>query len=404
MKGKSRHQIDVRSADRVVCIMSYTSSASGLMSSLMDNHPNVLMFPDNLLSNFEDFWQKNGHLSLNSLIQNFLEQYPLFFDSRSAPVGLEETPESGTARGFTSLGPDRNEYFQLDKSKFKGYMQEYLDDGSEVSRKLFFQAIHLAYSKVLDREVRNPIIVFGLHSLKFPHRFKSLMEDFSDVTFLQMVRNPVMATASRFRRQFINGIAISHFHKFINGVSQGGLMDPSTPASGWRAVRMEDLHSNPKKTMQNICNWIDLPWNDVLLESTINGKQWWNEPQSMQISGFSTAFSTQKFEDYLNHLDSFRLYILLSRKCIKWDYKVTWLNKRLIAKFLILPLLLIPFKVEIMAWLSTIKAINSNQDSFLTKGWFWSRTLIGGFGLGRVALIQAWLRAFYVPNKEVELL
>ena len=54
------NNIDVHALERIVCIMSYTSSASGLMASLFDNHPNVLMFPDNVISGFQNFLGKES--------------------------------------------------------------------------------------------------------------------------------------------------------------------------------------------------------------------------------------------------------------------------------------------------------------------------------------------------------
>ena len=290
MKEESNN-IDVHSLERVVCIMSYTSSASGLMASLFDDHPNVLMFPDNVISSFQDFWEENSSLSLDLLLVKFLDKYTTIFDARTTPAGLEGSAETGEARGFTTLGSDRKEFLEVDRSSFKLHMRELIGDTHPVPRKLFFQAMHVSYSKALGRQVKDPIIVFGLHSLGHPGRFEGLVEDFSDVWFLYMVRHPVRATASRLRMQIKSGlVGASSFYRIIRGVSTGGLTDPSVPANRWKAIRMEDLHRAPEDNMKNICHWLHLPWNKALLQSTIHGKQWWNQKVSAQISGFNWRY------------------------------------------------------------------------------------------------------------------
>jgi hypothetical protein len=263
--------------------------------------------------------------------------------------------------------------------------------------------MHVAYSKALGREVSDPIIVFGLHSLSYPQRLQGLMEDFSDVYFLQMVRHPLRATASRFRRQIINDVAISSFYRIIRGVSRGGLTDPSTSADRWKAIRMEDLHRAPEDTMKNICHWLHLPWNKVLLQSTIHGKQWWNEKQSAQISGFNPSISLQSHKEYLSKLDRLRLNVLLGKKCVSWDYSTPWWSKNLIMKLVVLPLLVVPFKMELMVWSTMITNIQKDNGPLTTKAWLCFRTLIGGFGLGRIALFRAWLLTIRGHHNEVQL-
>ena len=73
---------DVTSVDRVICIMGYTASATCLMSSLFDSHPNVLTTPDNHLGAFQNFWGKHGNLPLNLLLDAFLDKYIIIFDAK----------------------------------------------------------------------------------------------------------------------------------------------------------------------------------------------------------------------------------------------------------------------------------------------------------------------------------
>lgn len=404
MEDFSEHSFDVKTIDRIICIMSFTSSASCLMSSLLDNHPNILSFPDNVISSFSEFWKEFNSLPLDQLLDEFLNKYTTIFDARTVPNEYKGKAERGDARGFMNLGPERNEYLKVDKISFCKYMKVFIGDSNNITRKLFFQAIHVAYAKALNRRVMNPIIVFGLHSLTQPGRIKALLEDFSDVYFLTMVRHPLNATGSRLRSQIRNGIGISHFHRIITGISGAGAIDPSTKNSSWRAVRMEDLHQFPKETMEHVSNWIELPWNKTLLESTINGKKWWNEKQGIQTSGFNRAIASQTFEDYLSKLDSIRLYIMLNRKCSAWNYKSPWWSNNFFSKLLVLPLLIAPFKIEIIAWSLMLKSIVNSKERFIMKIWLIFRMIIGGFGLGRIGVFRAWLNTIRGQQTEVKLL
>ena len=400
----SSAKIDPRSINRIVCIMSYQSSASCLMTSLLDNHPNVLSTPDDVLAEFSDFWEENKNLHLNEMIDKFLFYYAMLFDARIKNLG---NVYSGKVLGFTNLGKNRDEFLYVNKDEFKRCMCEYMrNDKYPLSRKFFFQSMHLAYSKALGREVTNPIIVFGLHNTNSPDRLKALLEDFSDIEFLQMVRNPIRVVASRFRWQNRLGIDVLRgFGRAAINAGKGGAVDPSTPLDKWRAIRMEDLHGSPEKTLKKICHWLDLPWNENLLKSTVNGKKWWNLSGGIQVSGFSTAIASQAFEDYLPSFDRFRLSVLLVRKCNSWKYALPRWHKSLIAKIIVFPLLLIPFKMELMSWPSLKKNFKKNNDMSIFKRVFLcSWEVCSGFGRVRIAMVQVWLLAFKRNSKEAQLL
>jgi len=83
INNQSVNTFDVSSINRIVCIMSFTSSASCLMSSLLDNHPNILSFPDNVLASFSEFWQEFNSLSLEPLLRG---RFPLSSKKHWCPI------------------------------------------------------------------------------------------------------------------------------------------------------------------------------------------------------------------------------------------------------------------------------------------------------------------------------
>ena len=395
------YSTDSSKINRVICVMSYQSSASSLMTSLLDFHPNIISTPDDVLGGFHDFWAEMGHLNRDDLINKFIESYAMLFDARLKNSG---NVYSGEILGFTKLGPNRDELLYVDTEKFKNSMEKLIIKKNQVSRKLFFQSLHIAYAEALDRKINNPIIVFGLHNTYAPERLQILLEDFKNIKFIQMVRNPVRVVASRFRWQSrIGKDVLRGFGRAIINASKGGVIDSTTPSSNWRAIRMEDLHLNPTETLNKLCSWLELPWDKSLLKSTVNGKKWWNLKGAIQVSGFSRDIASQSFDEYLPFVDKIRISILFSRKCISWKYRIPSLSGSIIAKLFILPFLLFPFKMEFMSLSFLDKDSRNTKNSLFVKILFILWEVISGFLRVRVALFQVWLTSFKKSN-EVELL
>jgi hypothetical protein len=131
-----------------------------------------------------------------------------------------------------------------------------------------------------------------------------------------------------------------------------------------RSVRLEDIHKHPKETLTRICQWLNIEWNDCLLQSTFENKIWHNRPENIRQSGIGLKIISQKHNEVMSYLDRFRLQILAMPILIHLKYRkklpfLFQLKKR------ILPfLLLFPFKMELnfKRYLSQIKKLNSIKE------------------------------------------
>ena len=289
MPAGSATSIDVRELNRVVCVMTHLKSGSGLMSSLLDDHPNLISLPDDILMGFQEFWDSHHHLAPAELIAAFNVYYAVIFDARDTCDSPRLGSNIGDLLNWENLGDDRNECLQVDREWFERRMTELIGQDSPVSRKLFFQAVHLAYAEAQGRDIKDPVIVFGLH-ITHTWLVESFLEDFPDALFLQMIRHPIWGTGSHFR-----------------GLHSTGYMDPTVgfgtmywalycgipyPAENrerWLGVKLEDVHLKPRQTMQALADWIGIPWNESLLQSTLNGKKWWNDKKGIQVNGFNNV-------------------------------------------------------------------------------------------------------------------
>ena len=338
---------------KVVAVMSYGRGGSGLWSSLLDHHPNVLSIPDTILMNFYRFWERENceKLSLTDLLNLFIDHfYPMFnANDYNKQFFFSQTD----LYGWRKLGEERNECLYADKKHFKELVLELFKNNYPLTRSNFIKAIHLAYAKCIGQELEYPLIIsFGLHVPSI-ERNQAILEDFPNTYFLQTIRNPVIGFSSWlkcYNFDYENGIdykaCIEGFPYMLKGVIQ---IVSGESNERWKAVKLEDVHNKPQETVEKVTKWLSLPWNDSLLESTWNGKKFWNEKNTIQISGFSKEIIKQKHKGYISWLDKIRFKVLFYKHNNTWEYPHRKIDGSFLLKIFLLPLFLLPFKMEIIA-------------------------------------------------------
>ena len=333
----------------VTAIVFLGRSGSVFLQSLLDNHSQVIMFGGCHLAFYYDFWEKKGETAPNTeiLIREFCAYFACFFDAY-AYCPLIQGSQPAYEMGLADMGPDRNERAEANREKFISALSVMLANFSKVDRKTFFQAIHVAFTIAINQsehldQAKLPIIVHQLH-VNCPTMVSKLCSDFPKTKILHMIREPFQTLGSHFK-EF--GYGCNVMHKFyFNGFPQAG-------AERSKAIKLEDLHSQPKPTLEKIIQWLGIGWEDSLLESTFNGKKWWNMKNTEQVSGFNKVIISKNHGGFYYKLDNYRFKVLYSKRFKLWGYH----SNREISKlerFLLLPLLFIPFKMEVIDWRKNI--------------------------------------------------
>jgi len=407
MSTKSINNLDVHQLEQVVCVMTHLRAGSGLMSSLLDGHSNLIGTPDDILLGYYEFWDKYGHLPANQIVSSFLEYYAVLFDAWGTCMCPRAHPQVGDLLNWTTLGADRNEALHVDQEGFKRVMTDLVGTEDKINRKLFFQALHVAYAEALGRQVEDPQIVFGMH-IAHAAPLRKFYEDFPDGKFLQMVRHPISNLGSHFMHYRESGHLSPTTASSAIGVVVGRPDVPLQRRSQWRGVRLEEIHQNPRETMQRVCDWLQIPWDDALLKSTVNGKQWWNEKSEPQVTGPSDVIISQSFEEYIPAFDRFRLNVLSAKRCLADGYEVKAIYQWTATRLLVLPLLVIPFKIERMCLFSVRQGPPSSDDSTIKPK---SKSVISsisgaihGYYRGRRVMVGAWLRLFTKEHNDLEMI
>ncbi len=368
IRTESRLNAHIDPGDLTTVVTVFTSGRSGttLTASLLDSHPYIASTPDQILHGFYVFWESFGDLESEALTEAFIDQFETLFNGAAHCKNPKSGLCGGDGGGFTTMGENRDQTLSVDADVFRASMRAMLAPGRTVTRRLFTQALHVAYADARDlRLEKGAVILLGLHG-PTPPSVTALSEDFENLRFLHMVRDPIQTLGSHFRHKHGAGDLRPRTPMMVvrNRYASGkpGLENLKFQS---RAVRLEDLHQAPKRTMSAVCGWLGIPWDKTLLESTFNGLKFWNDATSAhQVSGFSKDIIAQKHETYISRFDRFRYTLMFARRFQAFGYFLpnTFLCQRFVFA-MFLPLFVFPFKIE---WLTykEIGVLKNLKDIF----------------------------------------
>jgi hypothetical protein len=333
--------------DRVLAIMAYGRAGSGLWASLFDSHPDVLTFPDCLLMDFFRFWERVGGRTAGHVHDAFVDHYSVAFDARQSNAAHISRFHVGQYLGLNALGDQRDQHLEVDRGLFAAALRARVDFDRQAARRTFFQAVHVAYAEALGRVVRDPIIVFSLH-VDLGTDARRLLDDFPATVFMQTLRDPVKGLGSWFRHFALTNAL--HPRTALDALdmalTHGRPTTVPEQKARWFGVRLEDVHATPRETLERVCEWIGLPWHPTLMRSTVNGLKWWNEKNTQQISGFSTAITAQSFDEYIPVADQRRLAPVFAARRLAWGYDTQGVTRTLGGRLRATLALLAPLRIE----------------------------------------------------------
>ena len=265
----------------VLCLVTVARSGSKFFHSLLDHHPNVICFPRKL--QFSAFWNSVSSRKddLASIVDTFIDRYDHFFSGECwyKFTRLERT---------TELGPKRNETFFVDADLFRMNVYEILEE-IEIDRTTLFLAFHFAYFKAKGNKLPESFLLFyHVHDAFLEEELEACIEDFPQTRILHTTRHPLQTLDSVFnwmmsQNKLFPRNLYTHYCAAINDVSNLLIKFPQTQI---KVLPFERLQKDSNEVMKNFCKWLDLEWNDSLLESTIDGKLWWGNGKEAR-NGFT---------------------------------------------------------------------------------------------------------------------
>lgn len=271
---------------KIVAILACSSRAGvDFFQSLLDNHPEISQFPGAL--NFDEFIKEIEPIKDPEVIAElFIKKFEKFFDSRK-----------NLLERHNYLGKDKNEYFIVDKTKFKNNFLEikkkYHDD-----LKGLLISLNLAYSAAAGENIdKKKIIILHLH-----HFFRFKFMKGLDFDVVCTVRDPLSSYSSFMKNlayldsktihpwKFYFHIERSFYHlKWITELNKRTFV-----------IKLEDLHIKNLTVMKNFCNKFSISFEESMQQSTYHGLQWWGDRLSRKDLGgininFQNSFDKKFF-------------------------------------------------------------------------------------------------------------
>jgi hypothetical protein len=239
------------------------------------------------------------------------------------------------------------------------------------SRRAFFLFTHIAYNLALGRRPASshPLIVCALHTWD-DERAGRLVGDFPQTKFIHTVRDPI-TSFDRFFEWLFDAERLQPIAPSVAGAAVRLERPPATPVSdvaAWsvvrlhlgadqpysgmesrtRAVRFEDLHGDIARTMRDLSDWIGLPYQAALLESTFNGIPYVVTRGGKTWSGPRAEQGQRHFRN-MSLKDRTLVFALFYENFLAWRYPCPKILGRPVARFLVLFLFpLVPMRMEII--------------------------------------------------------
>ncbi|AZL16072.1 sulfotransferase [Rickettsiales endosymbiont of Stachyamoeba lipophora] len=296
---------------KVIAIQNFGSSGTTLVHSYLDGHNQILSLPALFGIEFYYRWDKHYQfLSRDKLIAEHLKDFSYFFEA-DAPIH--------DIYGLNDMGEDRMQNAAIDRDL---YIQHFLASfPQEFTRASFLVSIYQAYNKAMGKDIKDAeFLIFPIHSNPKQYAL-DLCEDFEKVYFLHMLRNPIQSIGSSIKHNLYNQelfkvncleSSISQIYKdkplhVCNYQTHGIVPYCQKDHVTIGALKLEDLHNHKKEALDSICTWLNLRWEDCLMDSTFNNHKWWNRKESIRINGANTLTIQQNHSEFLNEYDKQRL-------------------------------------------------------------------------------------------------
>ena len=314
--------------DKIVALVHFGRSGTGLLHSLIDYHPQVSTMPSIYFSEFfnDSTWDLIVAGGWNKMADRFIVTYEVLFNA-SARNPIESKSKQriehlGQKEGMANVGDQRDEVLGVDKNLFREELQRLMNFHDHLDAFTFFKLAHAAYDKAVKDYNLKSLIFYHIHN---PDNYAKLnfAQAAPNTNWVMMVREPLQACESWINSSFHDN---EHFIISTNIVTMlfeiDNIIYHKQRSVG---VRLEDLKEFPRKTIPALCDWMDIEESDSLYEMTAQGKKWWGDPSSPGyaedgMEPFGTTSIKRKVGSVFTESDQFILHTLFYPFSVQFGY------------------------------------------------------------------------------------
>jgi tetratricopeptide (TPR) repeat protein len=290
-KARNQDTGESRTLEKVVALLHFGRSGTGLLHSLIDSHPEISTLPSVYLRGYfnEGVWEKLSSDGWQGLAERFCHEFAVLFDARTPkpiPSRLGEASYYiGKNEGMTCVGEDRDQFLSLNKDLFCQVVLRLIEGLETIDPMSFLLIVHKAFEELTGlskvRGTDKSLCFYHIHNPD--HYAMANFLRYNPLAHLLMtVREPIQNCESVIQKSF----HANDYDKCALGLIEllFGIDQIPFRMQNSVGIRLEDLKNNPEETLRALCVWMDVDYSTSLNRMTAQGKKWWGDPSSPDYS------------------------------------------------------------------------------------------------------------------------
>ena len=315
--------------DKMIALLHFGRSGTGLLHSLIDNHSEISTLPSIYFSEYFDVdnWKKLAANGWDQIPENFVSQYEVLFDASSSVLILNANlliPDIGQLEGMTNVGEKGDGVLTVDRDVFCRELRRLMSGYPKLDASTFFTLVHVAYEATLNNSSDKQTIFYHIHNPSVPAKLNFLRYR-PDTRFVMMVRDPLQSCESWLskcfdKKDYGQDLVPIRILTMLFDIDQIAFRKCDSVG-----VRLEDLKLHPKETISSLCDWMGIEEEPGLYEMTAQGQKWWGDPSSVDyseagMSPFDNKSIKRKIGSIFSDRDQFILRTFFYPFSVRFEY------------------------------------------------------------------------------------
>ena len=323
--------------DKMVALLAFGRSGTGLLHSLIDGHPEISTLPGVYLRGYfnRGVWDRLSADGWRGLSQRFADEFAVLFDARaSKPIPSRLGEQSffiGKTEGMTAVGENRDEFLSLDREAFCTAASRLMEGMERVDPMSFLMVVHAAFEEAVGSAggssgsgANRRLCFYHIHNPD-DYAMANFLRHAPDVRLLMTVREPLRNCESSLRANFEENNYDKCVHRILEMLF--GIDRIPFRMRDSAGIRLEDLKARPEPTIAALCAWLGVEHSPTLYEMTAQGKKWWGDPLSPDydkdeaMSPFDDAMTKRPLGTILGDTDRLVLGTLFYPFSVRFGYR-----------------------------------------------------------------------------------
>lgn len=274
-----------------VFLLGSHKSGTSLVRSLLDEHPELVVFPSEI-----HFFQYSGYWVDYSLRKQRPKAFSVVDRKNLLKRFLDEENQCTDPYGASDMAG------KYDEGTFNAVINGYEPESLRDLFELYVEAIYESYSRK-PYPVNKRLVEKSVENVEFAPLLRRL---YPDCKFIHIVRNPY-ATLVSIRRSrsdlgypYLGRIAMSLRNSYYNLLKNQDILD------NYLVVKYEDLVSFPQESITHISDFLGIASDPLMLTPTLLGQPWGGNSSA---DGTFKGISASRIESWTQEISDFEIVL-----------------------------------------------------------------------------------------------